>query len=115
MKDNRFANEGSLGKKKELFDRTVNFTLKTLYSQKQVAKLNGATFEAVLHGVSKNIESLEVLTAKSKENITFARYENLLKQKAFSTETLSEGLYQKQKVVERFSLAESIFDTSKGI
>ena len=109
MKDNRFLNKDSLEKKKELFNRTIKFALGSIYARKPIVRLNGATFEAVLHGIAKNIDLLEKLVNQSRQATITRKYKKLLKQKALSTETLSEGLYQKQKVVERFSLAESIF------
>ncbi len=109
MKDSRFLQKDSLEKKKDLFVRTINFALKNLYARKPANKLNGATFEAVLHGIAKNIGLLEDLSGKSRQAAVTRQYKNLLREKAFSTETLSEGLYQKQKVAERFSLAESTF------
>ncbi len=113
MKDSRFLSEENLEKKRTLFNRTVNFALSYLYARKTATKLNGATFEAVLYGIAKNIDGLEKLVSKSRQATITRKYKDLLKQKTFSTETLSEGLYQKQKVVERFSLAESAFSNNE--
>ena len=113
MKDSRFPQKDVLPKKKELFDRTINFALTYLYARKPATKLNGATFEAILHGIAKNIDTLEKLVTKSRQATVTRKYKELLKKDAFSTETLSEGLYQRQKVVERLSLAESAFSNNE--
>jgi len=67
----------------------------------------------MLHGVAKNIDVLEKLVAKSRQAAVTRKYKDLLKKEAFSTETLSEGLYQRTKVVERLSLAESAFSNNE--
>lgn len=113
MKDSRSPQDEALKKKKELFDKTVNFALNHLYARKPATKLNGATFEAILHGIAKNIDALEKLVSKSRQATVTRKYKDLLKQQAFSTETLSEGIYQKQKVVERLTLAESAFSNNE--
>ena len=97
MKDSRFPQKEVLQTKKELFDRTINFSLTYL---KPENRLNGATFDAILHGIAKNIDTLEKLISQSKQVMVTRKYKKLLKEQAFSTETLSEGLYQKQKVLE---------------
>jgi len=109
MKDIRHSSDSEISKKRDIFNRTVSFSLKYIYHKKPAVKLNSATFEAVIYGIAKNIDYLEKEVLKSRQATIVRNYKKLLKADAFSTENLSEGLYKKQKVMERFSLSEMAF------
>lgn len=109
MKENRSLSETDIQKKKDLFDRTIHLALETLFKRKPVSRLNNATFDAVMFGIAKNIDYLEKLLSDSRGATIKTMFKEFSKQNAFSPESLSEGIYNRQKVAERFSLATSIF------
>jgi len=109
MKDNRYLEQEKIKNKKNIFNRSVILAINNIFDKKPPSRLNGATFEAIFHGIAKNIDVLEKVAKTSNKAEIIKRYKKIINNPILSTENLSEGLYQRQKVLDRFSLAEEIF------
>lgn len=98
-----------LNQKAEIFSRTVNIIFKKLYGGKVPPKITVTILEALLVGVSKNLNLLESEMAASIRD----KYKRLLNHKEFSEQKLSEGLSGKARVIERLDASISIFADKK--
>src|SRR3972149_436555 len=105
MKDNRSPDEKFLNAKKELFNRTVDVIYKKIFEGKIPKKLSISVLEAVLVGVSSNLDFLESQPNGKVQTM----HEKLLEHAAFSEKELIEGLARKDKVIERMSVSIKIF------
>lgn len=100
MGENRYEQDHT--KKEKLFESTVELINKM--GIKEFGKSN-AFLDAVLFGIAKNISSLKSL----KVDQLRAFLNEVKKDDNFSVQALSEGTMQKNKVKERFAVAEKIF------
>lgn len=103
MRENRNLDKNFIEDKKLLFEKTVNIVQKI--SGATTKKLSNVTLDALLFGVAKNLEHLNDVDTK-KINILFSK---LTSDKAFSTESISEGTLQKVKVMARLTKSAKIF------
>ncbi|MCI0485814.1 MAG: DUF262 domain-containing protein [Blastocatellia bacterium] len=94
-----------LEKKEEIFSRTVNAVYKKIFNGKIPPKLSVAVLEAVLVGVSLNLNYIE---SEAEEKVNHL-YEKLLRQEEFNEENLRQGLAAKTKVIGRMQKAERVF------
>jgi len=104
---NDFRNPGNafLLEKEDLFNRTVSVISNSVFNNALPRKMSIAIFEALMVGISKNIDFLETLPPPSVNNF----YMNLQNNEEFSEEKLKEGLASKSGVMTRMSIAERIF------
>ena len=105
MSDNQNPDNTFLKNKEHLFKTTVKIITEGLYQKNPEHKLSNTILEALLYGVAKNINSLQ-----SKNTVNLKKYYTLLKkEKAFSDESLKEGLAGKEKVKKRLNTSKLIF------
>lgn len=105
MSENQNPNDNFLKKKEIIFKRTVDVICNKLFSQDSIPKLSITLIEALLYGVSSNIDSLE----NKKHSDIEKYYKLILGHKDFSEENLREGLASKEKVKGRLSTTKTIF------
>jgi hypothetical protein len=105
MSDNRNPQESFLNEKKKLFERTVNVILKKLFEGKVTPKITVTILEALLVGISENLNQLEA----ENNTIIKRKYHDLQMHEEFSDQKLSEGLSGKMRVINRLDAAISIF------
>jgi hypothetical protein len=105
MKDYRNPDEIFLNSKRNIFLQTVDIIVEKIFDGKQPKALSISVEEALLVGVSKNIDSLKLKSNKHVQN----QYHNLLAHEAFSETKLREGLSGKQRLIDRISTAIDIF------
>lgn len=103
MSKNRNPTNKFLDQKEKLFTRTVKLINEHRLQGRE--KIGTSTLEALLVGVSSNIDKLEAEDIKSIQ----ARYEKLRSHPSLSTEFLSEGVAQKAKVEARIKSSIEIF------
>lgn len=101
MSDYKDPNPSFLNKKRHLFNRTVNMAFKKVFNGKVPSKISITVLEALLVGISKNIDHLE---ARTPEKVK-ALYKRLLAHEELSEKKLSEGLAGKTRVIGRLSAA----------
>jgi len=105
MSEQRNPGDSFLTGKKNLFNRTIDVVYKSIFEGKPPRKLSTSVLEAMLVGVSFNLEFVESQpTSRIK-----AMYEKLLSQEEFSEKKLREGLSGKERVIGRMSTAKRIF------
>jgi uncharacterized protein with ParB-like and HNH nuclease domain len=105
MDDNKNPGPQFIEEKERLFERTVNLTYRKIFEGKVPAKLSITVLEAILVGVSHNLNYLEAQpTSKVKE-----LYNRLLAHEELTEEKLIEGLSGKTRVINRLSTAINIF------
>ena len=105
MSENQNPNKNFMDEKREVFFKTVDLIFEVLFQENIQHKLSNTLLEALLYGVSKNSDSLE-----SKNSNDMQKCFNLLRgHKAFSDESLREGLSSKGKVLKRLDTAKVIF------
>jgi hypothetical protein len=105
MEENRCLDEGSLNKKRDIFNRTVDIVYRKVFEGKVPSKLSITILEALLVGISRNLDFLETQPAQVVKSL----YEKLQNHEEFSETRLSEGLSGKTRVIARLSAAEKIF------
>ncbi len=105
MSKNRNPGDSFLTAKKNLFNRTIDVVYKSIFEGKPPRKLSTSVLEAILVGVSFNVEFVESQpTSKIK-----SMYDKLLAHEEFSDKKLSEGLSGKERVIGRMSTAKRVF------
>src|SRR5258708_1065059 len=105
MHDNRDASDRSIQEKRDLFQRTVNCIFDVIFTGQAPGKLSVTLLEALLVGVSKNIDALAALPPQELQ----ARYQKLAIDQEFSDAALREGLSKKPRVAARLAAAVRIF------
>lgn len=105
MDDNKNPGAEFLEDKEALFDRTVDIIYKKVFNGKAPPKMAITVLEALLVGVSRNLDYLEAQTAQTVK----ALHSKLLLHEELSEEKLSEGLSGKTRVVGRLTAATQIF------
>ena len=103
MRDNKDIDAKSLNEKRILFERTVKIIYEKIFKSDE--KLSITVLEALLVGVSFNLDSLE----HKPKNLVRSMYNKLRKHEEFSEQSLSEGLAGKSKVIDRLFVAKEIF------
>lgn len=106
MSDNRFPSDEFLQSKTEVFDKTIHLVLRNVFDNiPPTTKISNTVLEALLVGVSLNIDFLEKKTGKYTKSL----YRKLLARREFSEKELVEGLAAKSKVIKRLSVAQKVF------
>lgn len=108
MDDNKYLDGLPLDLKSELFRSTVDIVYKKVLNGKIPPNMSITLLEALLIGVSFNIEYLE----SQPEYIVESYFKKLQDNEEFSDEKLREGLSGKQRVIARLSAAKEIFSGS---
>lgn len=104
MHNNRNPSTNFLTEKRELFERTIKIVGEKVFD-KSNPKTQISVLEALLVGVSKNIDKLE----DEDKNSIQIRYKKMLSDNSFSDGELKEGLSQKAKVLSRMEAAINSF------
>ncbi len=105
MAEHRNPGDSFFTDKRNLFNRTIDIVYKSIFEGKPPRKLSTSVLEAILVGVSFNLDFVESQpTSRIK-----AMYEKLLSQEEFSEKKLREGLSGKERVIGRMSTAKRIF------
>jgi len=105
MSKHRNPGDSFLTAKKNLFNRTIDVVYKSIFEGKPPRKLSTSILEAILVGVSFNLEFVE---SQPTSNIK-AMYDKLLAHEEFSDKKLREGLSAKDRVIGRMSTAKRVF------
>jgi hypothetical protein len=105
MHENQNPSELFLERKRLLFKQTIDCILKKVFSGDAPPKTSVTVMEALLVGVSKNIEILETEGAAALRS----RYKQLISHEEFSETALKEGLSKKPRVIARLNTATRIF------
>lgn len=105
MSEYRDPGDSFLRAKGTLFNRTVDAVYKSIFEGKPPRKLSTSVLEAILVGVSLNLDFVESQpTSRIK-----AMYDKLLAQEEFSDKKLREGLSGKERVIGRMNTAKKVF------
>ncbi len=105
MSEHRNPRDSFLTGKKNLFNRTIDAVYKSIFEGKPPRKLSTSVLEAILVGVSFNLDFVESQpTSRIK-----AMYDKLLAQEEFSEKKLREGLSGKERVIGRINTAKRVF------
>ena len=94
-----------LEKKKQIFQRTSAIAANSIFTGQDPRRVGISIIEAVMVGVSLNLDSLENLSS----NEIRQKYDQLLSSEEFSEQKLREGLSGTQRVRERLSTATRMF------
>jgi len=105
MDDHRDLKESELTLIRQRLERTIDLIYLRILAKKKLAKIGKTTSEAILIGVIQNIDDLENEEDQSLKH----RFDNLLNDNEFTTESLKEGLSAKEKVQIRLNRAIEIF------
>jgi Protein of unknown function DUF262 len=105
MHEHQNASQEFLDKKKLLFSQTVDCVFDKIFGKEAPPKIPITILEAVLVGVSKNLDALMTATPA----VVRARYEQLGSHQEFSELALKEGLSKKPRVIARLNTATRIF------
>jgi hypothetical protein len=105
MHDNRNPNEASLERRRKLFTETVDQITVKIFDNKSPRKMPITMIEALMIGISSNIETVKELSASTMKG----RYAKLMADPKFSDSALREGLSKKPRVNERLDAAIKIF------
>lgn len=105
MDDFKNPNENILNEKERLFNRTIDIIYRKIFEGKIPSKISVTILEALLVGVSKNLELLE----SESNSAIIAKYDKLSIHEEFSEQKLSEGLSGKTRVIERLDASIAIF------
>lgn len=100
MIENRNLTEDMISAKEQLFYRVLAIAKNIKYG-----KNSRVMMDALLYGIAKNIDGLET---KPKEEI-IDLYNELMRAPEFNSESLSEGLWQKESATRRLNKAKEIF------
>lgn len=105
MADHRNPSLKFLTEKRALFNRTVDIVFKSVFNGKIPDQLSTTVLEAILVGVSLNIDFVE---SQPNTNVN-KMYKKLLKDEELTDDKLREGLAGKDRVIGRISAAKRIF------
>lgn len=105
MCDHQRAEETFIEQKKSLFERTVDCIVKRIPATEMPQKLSVTLEEAMLVGVSKNVDLLQ----KESDSTLRTRFRKFMNNSEFSESALREGLSKKPRVNARLTAAISIF------
>jgi hypothetical protein len=105
MSDYRNPGEIFLEDKRTLFNRTVDVIHKSVFFGKIPSQLSTTVLEAILVGVSLNLDFLETQSASDIKTM----YQKLLREEEFSEAKLREELAGKDRVIGRMSAAKIVF------
>ena len=105
MDENRDLSEKKLDKKRDLFYRTVAIVYKRIFKGTPPSKQPLSVLEALLIGVSFNLNDLETIP----DGKIIKLYDAILAHEEFSESKLSEGLSGKSRVIGRIEAARTIF------
>ena len=105
MNDKKNPGTDFIDDKKVLFNRTVDIVYKKIFGGKIPHTMSITVLEALLVGVSHNLNYLEAQTAHTVKVL----YKKFLSHDELSEEKLSEGLSGKTRVVGRLTVAKQIF------
>ncbi len=105
MSKHRNPGDNFLTGKMSLFNRTIDTVYKSMFEGKPPRKLSTSILEAILVGVSFNLEFIESQPTSSIKTM----YDKLLGQEEFSEKKLREGLSGKERVIGRMSTAKRVF------
>jgi len=105
MSEHRNPRDNFLKGKMSLFNRTIDTVYKSIFEGKPPRKLSISILEAILVGVSFNLDFIESQPTSSIKTM----YDKLLGQEEFSEKKLREGLSGKERVIGRMSTAKRIF------
>ncbi|GAF80954.1 unnamed protein product, partial [marine sediment metagenome] len=105
MSEHRNPGDSFLTGKRNLFNRTIDVLYRSIFEGKPPRKLSTSILEAMLVGVSFNLEFID---SKPTSSIK-AMYVKLLEQEEFSEKKLREGLAGKDRVIGRMNTAKRVF------
>lgn len=105
MDDNKNPDSQFIEEKKRLFDSTVDLTYRKVFEGKVPAKLSITVIEAILVGISHNLDYLEAQPSHKVKDL----YSKLMSHEELSEEKLVEGLSGRTRVMGRLSAAIDIF------
>lgn len=105
MHDNRNPNTSALDRREAVFKATVHQITDRIFDGKSPRKMPITILEALMIGVSSNLDHVQRLTNEQIKE----RYTELVTNPKFSESALREGLSKKPKVTERLDAAISIF------
>lgn len=105
MCDHQRAESPFIEQKRSLFERTVDCIANRIPSAEMPQKLSVTLEEAMLVGVSKNLDLLQ----NENDSTLRARYRKLINHAEFSDSALREGLSKKPRVNARLAAAVGIF------
>ncbi len=105
MADNKDLDTHSISAKQTMFNRTIDIAYKKLFEGRVPTKLTITVLEALLVGISLNLDYLENQTSRTLKSL----FTDLQNHEEFSEDRLKEGLSGKQRVINRMSAAERIF------
>jgi len=105
MQDFRNPPLDYLEAKRVLFERTASLVDRVVFGGVPPAGLSLTVLEALLFGVAKNIDSLEVKGPA----VVKTYYDALLHHADFSESALREGLAKKLRVLARLAASQEIF------
>jgi hypothetical protein len=105
MHEHQNAPQEFLEKKRLLFTRTVDCVFEKIFSKEAPPKIPITILEAVLVGVSKNLDAL----IAAPPAVARSRFEQLASHQEFSELALKEGLSKKPRVIARLNTATRIF------
>lgn len=105
MHDNQNPSALFLEQKKTLFTQTVDCIFHKIFLGETPPKLSVTVMEALLVGVSKNIDAL----INKDASVLRTRYKGLTSHAEFSEASLKEGLSKKPRVIARLNTATRIF------
>jgi hypothetical protein len=104
MHDHRHADQEFIQRKQQLFRETVDCVTKKAFGA-NIPKLSLTVLEAVLIGVSRNLDLLR----HEQPAVVAQRFQSLVDHNEFSEASLKEGLSKKPRVVSRLQTAARIF------
>jgi hypothetical protein len=99
--------------KKSLFEKSFQVLDAGLFPRKSATRLSGVAFETVFYGVSKNLKFLTSLEPKPLRDFMKGAYSSLMSDDVFSPKNLREGIYKKQKVLDRMTVSARAFSGQK--
>lgn len=105
MYSNRFLQVKEIVKKRELFNKVIQYIKRDLSEERAINKLSNVVFDALLFGIAKNIDDL--MKINKEESLT--KYDQLIHSPIFDTKNLLEGTLQRNKVIERLETSASLF------
>lgn len=105
MDKNKNLDTKALEEKRKIFNRTIGIIYRKIFEGRIPPKISISILEALLVGVSLNLEYLESQTSDTLKTYVQRLQDN----EEFSDEKLREGLSGKPRVLARLSAAERIF------
>ena len=109
MDKNKDLDSKGLENKRQIFIRSIEIIYKKIFEGRVPQKLTISTLEALLVGVSLNLDYLE----SQHPDVLKTYFKQLQNNEEFSDEKLREGLSGKPRVIGRLSAAEEIFSGAK--